>query len=102
MDVHLTVPNDLVVKGSDLRVPDAPIGLGALTLTMGGDLWVSKTPWDRPRLTGSVNTVRGTYDFQGRRFDLLRDGTLRFDGLDESDPVLDIRAERSSRVSKPT
>ena len=38
MDVHLTVPNDLVVKGSDLKTPDAPIGLGALNLTLGGDL----------------------------------------------------------------
>ncbi|MEP7304641.1 MAG: translocation/assembly module TamB domain-containing protein [Acidobacteriota bacterium] len=94
MEIHVTVPNDLVVKGSDLRISDAPVGLGALNVTLGGDLWVSKTPWDRPRLTGPVNTVRGTYDFQGRRFDILRDGTLRFDGLDELEPVLDIRAER--------
>ena len=94
MDIHVTIPNDLVVKGSDLRVPDAPVGLGALNVTLGGDLWVSKTPWDRPRLTGPVNTVRGTYDFQGRRFDILRDGTLRFDGLDELEPLLDVRAER--------
>ena len=94
MEIHVTVPNDLVVKGSDLRDSDAPVGLGALNVTLGGDLWVSKTPWDRPRLTGPVNTVRGTYDFQGRRFDILRDGTLRFDGLDELEPLLDIRAER--------
>jgi autotransporter translocation and assembly factor TamB len=94
MGVHVTVPNDLVIKASDLRVPDAPIGLGALTITLGGDLWVSKTPWDRPRLTGAVNTVRGTYEFQGRRFDILRDGSVRFDGLDEEDPILDIRTER--------
>jgi translocation and assembly module TamB len=94
MEIHVTVPNDLVVKGSDLRIGDAPVGLGALNVTLGGDLWVSKTPWDRPRLTGPVNTVRGSYDFQGRRFDILRNGTLRFDGLDERDPALDIRAER--------
>ena len=94
MNIHVTIPNDFVVKASDLRVPDAPIGLGALNVTLGGDLWVSKSPWDRPRLTGPVNTVRGTYDFQGRRFDIVRDGTFRFDGLDERDPRLDIRAER--------
>ena len=60
MEIHVKVPNDLVVKGSDLRISNAPVGLGALNVTLGGDLWVSKTPWDRPRLTGPVNTVRGT------------------------------------------
>jgi len=40
--------------------------------------------------------VRGTYDFQGRRFEILRDGTVRFDGepLNEMDPALDIRTRR--------
>ena len=41
-----------------------------------------------------VNTVRGTYDFQGRRFTILRDGTIRFAGLDDLDPALDVKAER--------
>jgi autotransporter translocation and assembly factor TamB len=94
VDVHLTVPNDLVIKASDLRAPGAPIGLGALNLTLGGDLWASKVPWDQVRLVGIVNTVRGTYDFQGRRFTILRDGTVRFEGTDDLDPALDIRTER--------
>ena len=80
LDVHLTVPNDLVVRASELRAPGSPIGLGALNVTLGGDLWATKVPWDQVRLVGVVNTVRGTYDFQGRRFDILRDGTVRFDG----------------------
>ena len=47
-------------------------------------------------LIGTVNTVRGTYDFQGRRFDILRDGTVRFAGeaLNELDPILDLRTRR--------
>ena len=94
MDVHVTVPNDLVLKGNDLTTADAPIGLGALNVTIGGDLSVSKQPWDQIRLVGIVNTVRGTYDFQGRRFTILRDGTIRFEGLDELDPTLNIRTER--------
>ena len=94
MDLHVTVPNDFVVKADDLRAPGAPIGLGALLITLGGDLYVSKVPWDQIRITGAVNTVRGHYDFQGRRFDILRDGTVRFDGLDDLDPTLDIRTER--------
>jgi translocation and assembly module TamB len=94
MDVHVTVPNDLVIKANDLRAPGAPIGLGALNLTLGGDLYASKVPYDQPRLTGVVNTVRGTYDFQGRRFTILRDGTVRFEGTDDLDPALDIRTQR--------
>jgi uncharacterized protein involved in outer membrane biogenesis len=94
MYVHVTVPDDLVLKGSDLTVTDSPVGLGALNVTIGGDLAVSKEPWDQVRLIGVVNTVRGTYDFQGRRFTILRDGTIRFEGLDELDPRLDIRTQR--------
>ena len=96
MDVHLTVPNDLVVKGSKLQTPNAPIGLGAMNVTLGGDLRVTKERGNGVRLVGLVNTMRGTYDFQGRRFDILRDGTVRFDGepLNELDPILDIRTRR--------
>jgi len=94
MDVHMTVPGDLVIKSSDLKSPGSPIGLGALNITLGGDVWVTKAPWDQVRLVGVVNTVRGTYDFQGRRFTILRDGTVRFEGLDDLNPELDIRAER--------
>jgi translocation and assembly module TamB len=94
LDVHVTVPNDLVLKGTDLQAADSPIGLGSLNLTVGGDVWASKAPYDQLRFTGLVNTVRGTYVFQGRRFDILRDGTVRFDGLDQLDPDLDLRTER--------
>jgi len=92
--VHLTVPDDLVIKADDLKSPGAPIGLGALLPYLGGDVYVSKVPWDQIRLIGTVNTVRGHYDFQGRRFDILRDGTVKFQGTDDLDPELDIRTQR--------
>lgn len=94
IDVALTVPNDLIVKASDLRAPGQAISLGQLNLTLGGDLYIHQVPYDQIRLYGAVRTVRGTYDFQGRRFTILRDGTLRFDGLDDFDPDLDVRTER--------
>ena len=53
-----------------------------------------KDPLGQIRLTGAVNTVRGTYEFQGRRFEILRDGAIRFDGLEEFDPRLDLRTHR--------
>src|SRR4029078_8809583 len=40
-------------------------------------------------------TVRGTYDFQGRRFDLARDGTIRFIGTPTINPLLDVTATRN-------
>ncbi len=94
MDLHVTVPDDLVVKATDLRAPGAPLSLGSMNITLGGDLWVGKSPWDVIRIVGPVTTIRGFYDFQGRRFTILRDGTVRFQGLDTPDPALDIRTER--------
>jgi translocation and assembly module TamB len=88
------VPNEFLVKGRDLNPGNAPVGLGAVNVTLGGDLWASKVPWDQLRLVGTVNTVRGTYDFQSRRFEVLRDGVVRFEGLDELDPSLDIKMRR--------
>ena len=42
-----------------------------------------KEPGDSIRLIGTVNTVRGTYQFQGRQFDLARNGIVRFIGDDK-------------------
>jgi autotransporter translocation and assembly factor TamB len=96
MDVRLTVPDDLVVKASELRAPGAAISLGAMNLTLGGDLRATKDPGRPIVLVGAINTVRGNYDFQGRRFEILRDGSVRFDNqpLTELDPRLDIRTRR--------
>ena len=96
MDVRLTVPDDLVVRASELRTPGSPISLGAMNITLGGDMRATKEPRQQIALVGAVNTVRGNYDFQGRRFEILRDGTIRFDNapLNEMDPLLDIRTRR--------
>src|SRR3954468_2743972 len=37
MDVTFSVPDDLVIKASELRAPGAPVSLGAINLTLGGD-----------------------------------------------------------------
>ena len=96
MDVHLNVANDFVLRSNDLTVPGAPIGLGAVNITIGGDLRLVKTAGrDVVRLLGSVNTVRGTYDFQGRRFAVLRDGTIRFEGGRDINPDLMVSAQRA-------
>ncbi len=49
-----------------------------------------------PRITGEAELLRGSYDFAGRRFDLIR-GTLRFLGESPINPQLDIAAEARVR-----
>jgi hypothetical protein len=95
MDVHVIAPDDLVLRGKNIR-PGGPTGtaLGDMNITLGGDLHIRKDPNGPPMIVGTVNTVRGTYDFQGRRFDLVRDGTVRFAGTATINPLLDISATR--------
>jgi len=94
--MHVTVPDDLVVRAADLQAPGSPVGLGAINVTLGGDLRATKEQGGQIALLGVVNTVRGFYDFQGRRFDILRDGTVRFTGepITELDPILDLQTRR--------
>ncbi|HST37301.1 MAG TPA: translocation/assembly module TamB domain-containing protein [Allosphingosinicella sp.] len=49
-----------------------------------------------PRITGEAALIRGTYDFAGRRFDLIR-GNIRFAGEVPVNPQLDIAAEARVR-----
>ena len=94
IDLHVTVPDDLVVKGNDIRVGQTSMGLGNVNVTIGGDIHVQKAPAAPMRLLGQVQTIRGTYDFQGRRFDIQRGGTVRFEGVEPPNPALDITATR--------
>ena len=96
LGVHVTIPDDLVVKADDLKTGTGPIGLGKVNITLGGDLNVSASPGQPITLVGEVNTVRGFYDFQGRRFTILRDGRVRFQGdtINSLDPALDVTGER--------
>ncbi|HKT81186.1 MAG TPA: translocation/assembly module TamB domain-containing protein [Vicinamibacterales bacterium] len=93
-DVQVSIPDALVLQGRELQTEGTPIGLGSLNVTVGGDLRVSKAVDGQVMVSGTVNTVRGNYEFQGRRFDILRDGTVRFDNQSEINPRLDLRARR--------
>lgn len=95
LDVRLRAPDDLVLRGSSLRPGGAEaMQIGNVNATIGADLRVRKQPDGPITIVGTVNTVRGFYEFQGRRFTLQRDGTIRFLGLPEINPSLDVTAER--------
>jgi autotransporter translocation and assembly factor TamB len=95
-DVVLSIPSNLVLRGNDVRAARAPVAIGDVNITVGGNIQVRKQAGDTMTLTGDVNTVRGTYTFQGRRFDIQRDGRIGFpgSGLEELDPLLDLQARR--------
>ena len=95
MDLHVLVPNNLVVRGSDIR-PSGPASaaVGDINVTVGGDVRMRKPARGDTAITGVVNTVRGTYDFQGRRFQVERDGVIRFLGTTDLNPLIDISATR--------
>jgi translocation and assembly module TamB len=95
LNVALSIPSNLVLRGSDLRPANAPISIGDVNVTVGGLVQLRKPRGESTlRVLGEVNTVRGNYDFQGRRFELMRDGRIRFQGAEEINPILDLHARR--------
>jgi autotransporter translocation and assembly factor TamB len=97
VNLDVGVPPAFIVRANDLRAPGGPLSLGRMQVTLGGNLEVSKAAGNPVRLVGTVNTVRGGYEFQGRPFEIMRDGSIRFEGLDELNPSLDLRARRMIR-----
>lgn len=78
LDLKATARNRLMVTGLGLDSEWRTIL--AITGTVG-----------EPVLVGTATLLRGGYEFAGRRFDLDR-GTIRFNGANPPDPVLDIAA----------
>jgi len=95
MNVHFVAPDNMVVRGNDLRPGGATaMAIGSVNATIGADLQLTKQVDGPVIVTGTANTVRGFYEFQGRRFTLQRDGTARFRGTRQINPDLDVTAER--------
>ena len=95
LNVRLRIPDNLVLRGKDLR-PGGPTGtaMGDMNVTVGGDVQVRKAAGGQVTLVGTMQTVRGFYEFQGRRFELARGGQIRFDGTPQINPAIDISATR--------
>jgi autotransporter translocation and assembly factor TamB len=94
LDLTLEAPA-LTLTGRDLRGPSSlPVGLGNVDITVEGDLRLEKAREAPLRITGDITTVRGTYDFHRRRFEIARGGRIRFPGLTAVNPLLDITASR--------
>jgi translocation and assembly module TamB len=94
MDIQIHVPENLVLRGRDLRPATGSIGLGDLNVTAGGDLRITKAPAQPTLVVGAVQIVRGSYSFQGRRFEIERGSEIRLRGEQMLDPELAITATR--------
>ena len=94
VDVRVVLPDDLLLRGRDMHASFSRIGLGDMNVTVGGDLRLRKSPGGQPDVIGTVAVVRGFYDFQGRRFEVLRDSQIRFQGTRPIDPALQVDAQR--------
>lgn len=84
VDVIADIPRNAWLKGQDLNAEIA----GSITL--------KKPPGGTFILTGTLNTVRGDYEFRGRRFKITS-GQVDFIGQKDPNPLLDIRAESRFR-----
>src|SRR5262249_87429 len=85
---------NLILRGNDLR-PGGPTAsrVGNINATVGADLQVTKQPRGALLIRGVARTVRGFYEFQGRRFTIQRDGEVRFTGLPDLNPTINVGAE---------
>jgi autotransporter translocation and assembly factor TamB len=88
--------NNLIVRGDNMRLSRESLAdIGDINAVFGGDLSIRKEPHRRMELSGTLQAVRGTYAFQGRRFTIERGATLRFPGGPSLDPLLGITATRT-------
>jgi autotransporter translocation and assembly factor TamB len=71
----------LRMVGDNVQVsPGTPLGLGNINLRAVGDLYLYKDPAQPLYVNGSLDSITGTYAFQGRRFDLDPISSVTFRG----------------------
>jgi translocation and assembly module TamB len=94
IDVQLRLPGNLVLRGRGLRVSNGGFGIGDMNIIAGGTFDIRKPPGAGVEVLGTLEVARGSYTFQGRRFDIAGDSEVRFRGGPISDPSLNISATR--------
>jgi hypothetical protein len=81
LDVALHSQNALRLTGENVLVSDnAPLGLGSFNLRSSGDIYLFKEPGQPLSIMGSLDSISGSYSFQGRRFELYPSSSIDFQG----------------------
>jgi translocation and assembly module TamB len=93
LSIQLHVPGTLRMTGDEVQITSGtPIGLGSINIRAIGDLYLYKDPGQPLYVTGSFDSMTGTYVFQGRRFDLDPTSSINFRG--DLNPELYITVRR--------
>ena len=96
LNLQLTIPGTLRMTGEEVQVRSGtPLGLGSFNLRAIGDLYFYKDPGDEMYVTGSLDSVSGTYAFQGRRFDIDPTSSINFHGDRNPDLYVTVAREIS-------
>ncbi|MCC7417266.1 MAG: translocation/assembly module TamB domain-containing protein [Acidobacteria bacterium] len=93
LDVAVHVPNTLRLTGQNVQVAaGTPIGLSDIALRVLGDLYVFKDPDGPAYITGSFDSVSGSFAFQGRTFEVDPTSSINFRG--DLNPELYVTVQR--------
>ena len=93
--LQVRLPDNLVLRGRNLRVSGSGFGIGDMNIITGGSFDITKRPGAPIDVRGSLEVVQGSYTFQGRRFEIERGSDVRFPGGGSlTDPVLNVNATR--------
>ncbi len=94
LDVSVRSRGTLHMVGDNVQVsPGTPLGLGNVNLRAFGDVYLYKDPGQPLSVTGSFDSLIGTYAFQGRRFDLDPASSFVFRG--DLNPELYVTVSRT-------
>jgi translocation and assembly module TamB len=94
IEIEVELPDNVVLRGDDIKTAAGSLGLGNLNMTVGGGFVVRKESGVPVRLVGAVEVIRGFYEFQGRRFEVEEGSEIRFRGPESSNPELDVTGQR--------
>ncbi len=94
LDLSVRSRGTLRMVGQNVQVSaGTPLGLGNVNVRAFGEVYLYKDPAEPLFVTGSLDSLIGTYEFQGRRFDLDPDSSIVFQG--DLNPELYVTVRRT-------
>jgi len=94
LDIAVHTPGSLRMTGENVQVsPGTPLGLGNIALRAFGDIYLYKDPGQPLFVTGALDSLIGTYAFQGRRFEIDPASSVIFRG--DLNPELYVTVRRT-------